>query len=192
MSPNRYHTTHQVAKLLGVSLPTVVNWVEKGLLDAHKTPGGHRRIAATSLVVFAQKHNYPLAGDTLVGAGETRRVLLIDDDRDCSETVAEYLQLKGDIRSALAESPVEAGYKLAQFRPELVLLSMQIGGIDSVDLGHQLMELASPRPLRLMAWSDSDADGIEQRTLEAGFVAFLTKPFPLDEMLRGIQTHLLD
>ena len=192
MSAKRYHTTHQVAKLLGVSLPTVVNWVDKGLLDAHRTPGGHRRIGASSLVSFARKHNYPLTGESVVVEGEGCRVLLIDDDRDSSETVREYLKVAGNIHSAHAESPVEAGYQLARFTPEVVLLRMQIGGINSILLGQQLMELAKPRPLRLVAWSDFYSPDLEKGALQAGFVAFLTKPIQLDAMLTEIRLHLLD
>ena len=43
-----YFTTFQVAKFLGVSPPTVVNWVNSGLLVAHRTPGGHRRMRAVA------------------------------------------------------------------------------------------------------------------------------------------------
>jgi len=192
LASNRYHTTHQVAQLLGVSLPTVVNWVEKGLLDAHRTPGGHRRICASSLVRFARENNYPLVGGALQPTGERRRVLLIDDDRDSSDTVSEYLALKGNIQIALAEGPVEAGYQLSRFSPEVVLLRMQIGGINSLALGQQLMELARPHPLRVVAWSDFHDPNLELRTREAGFVSFLTKPTKLNAMLNEIQSHLFD
>ena len=64
-----YYTTYQVAKHLGVSLPTVVNWVNSGLLAAHRTPGGHRRIARNDIIAFAREHNYPLSREFLDEGG---------------------------------------------------------------------------------------------------------------------------
>jgi excisionase family DNA binding protein len=42
-------TTLQVARRIGVSVGTVQHWVERGLLNAWKTPGGHRRIDPQSV-----------------------------------------------------------------------------------------------------------------------------------------------
>ena len=192
MAPNRYRTTHQVAKLLGVSLPTVVNWVEKGLIDAHRTPGGHRRICPNSLARFARNNNYPIVGGDLFSSVERRRVLIIDDDRNSSDTVSEYLALKGNIQSALAEGPVEAGFQLSRFSPEVVLLRMQIGGINCLALGQRLIDLARPHPLRVVAWSDFHDPNLERRARDAGFVSFLTKPTKLNVMLNEIQNNLVD
>eukprot|EP01036_Dinobryon_divergens_P016193 gene16192-21946_t len=37
-------TTREAASRLGISIGTVQLWVEKGLLSAWKTEGGHRRV----------------------------------------------------------------------------------------------------------------------------------------------------
>ena len=55
------YTTFQVARFLGVSPPTVVNWVTGGLLAAYRTPGGHRRIRRSDLIQFALERGFPLA-----------------------------------------------------------------------------------------------------------------------------------
>jgi excisionase family DNA binding protein len=50
----RFLTTNQIAQLVGVSERTVANWVDRGHLDAFRTPGGHRRIKPDALRVFLQ------------------------------------------------------------------------------------------------------------------------------------------
>lgn len=40
-------TTAQMAKICGVSIPTIHNWISKGMLKCEKTLGGHRRILAS-------------------------------------------------------------------------------------------------------------------------------------------------
>ena len=81
-----YYTTYQVAKFLGVSLPTVVNWVNNGLLAAHRTPGGHRRIA--------QRCRGECCGvDRGRSASRTRGslVTLIDDTTDLPDPWSEVI-----------------------------------------------------------------------------------------------------
>src|SRR5512137_2401647 len=72
----RFYTTYEAAHLLGVSLPTVVNWVKARRLKAHRTPGGHRRIAREELAGFMQRHGIPLPAD-LADAVESRRKALV-------------------------------------------------------------------------------------------------------------------
>ena len=51
----KYYTTTQAAKILGISIATVQRMVEKGLVKAFVTEGGHRRIWASSLSSYAQE-----------------------------------------------------------------------------------------------------------------------------------------
>ena len=45
-------TTQDVAKKLGCSIRSVQLWMEQGLLEGFKTPGGHRRISQASFNRF--------------------------------------------------------------------------------------------------------------------------------------------
>ena len=56
----RFYTTFEAAHVLGVSLPTVVNWIKARRLKAHRTPGGHRRIAREELAAFMSRHGMPM------------------------------------------------------------------------------------------------------------------------------------
>lgn len=52
-------TTHDVATELGVTIRSVQLWVEQGVFDAWKTPGGHRRITRESFTKVAlRRTNY--------------------------------------------------------------------------------------------------------------------------------------
>ena len=50
-----WYTTGDVARLLGVSDRTVVNWVRAGILQAFTTPGGHRRFRVPEIDEFLQQ-----------------------------------------------------------------------------------------------------------------------------------------
>lgn len=58
MKKTTYYSAPALAKLLGVNVSTVKRWVDKNILQAEITPGGHRRVSAEALAQFIanQKH----------------------------------------------------------------------------------------------------------------------------------------
>ncbi len=58
-------TPREAARLLGISYPTIKQWILSGKLATQPTPGGHHRIAESALKPF-------LAKDKLKPAAESR------------------------------------------------------------------------------------------------------------------------
>jgi excisionase family DNA binding protein len=56
---DRLYTTNQLAALFGVVPTTVIDWVERGKLDAFKTLGGHRRITHQAVLTFLERNRLP-------------------------------------------------------------------------------------------------------------------------------------
>jgi excisionase family DNA binding protein len=98
-----YYTTFEAARLLGVSLPTVVNWIKARRIKAHRTPGGHRRIAREDLAAFFVRHGMPMPGE-LSGAVQGRRKALV-------------VAGAGPAREGLVRQLVAAGYAVEQASP---------------------------------------------------------------------------
>ena len=48
-------TPREAARLLGISYPTIKQWILTGKLKTHPTPGGHHRIAESALKPFLEK-----------------------------------------------------------------------------------------------------------------------------------------
>jgi excisionase family DNA binding protein len=185
-----YLTTHKVAKLMGVSLPTVVTWVNAGKLAAHRTPGGHRRIAAPDLVRFAREYNYPLSEDFLRMVDPVPRVLVVDDDQAFCEMVRDYLEMKGSFRVEIANSGFAAGMIVARFRPDLILMDIMMPDMDGFQVLATLRESAENRSTPVLACTAYRDPELDERIARESFDGFLQKPLRLDHLLDVVSRKL--
>lgn len=165
-----FYTTHDAARLLGVSLPTVVNWIKARRLKAHRTPGGHRRIAREDLAAFMVKHGMPLP-DELTGAAPGRRkALVLGEAGPMREGLARQLAA-GAYAVEQASAGFAAGAAAARFQPDLVVVVAS--GPDGGDL---LAGLRSDRELSAVpVVAVGLAEWIEPLT-EAGCALALSRP----------------
>jgi len=185
-----YYTTYQVANFLGVSLPTVVNWVKSGLLDAHKTPGGHRRIAHNDVIAFAREHDYPLSRELLGGADGPAKVLVVDDEKDFSEMVKEYLRIKGGFDVEVADSGFQAGFTVARFKPDIILMDIMMPDMDGFEVHRMLRDDPDTRHIPVVACTAYRDPETDRRIEEDRFDGFVEKPLKLDHLLDVIRQKL--
>ena len=91
----RFYTTFEAAYVLGVSLPTVVNWIKARRLKAHRTPGGHRRIAREELAAFMSRHGIPLPEELADAVDVRRKALVVGEAGYALDHVVRQLQEAG-------------------------------------------------------------------------------------------------
>ncbi len=53
--PQAYFTPRQAAHMLGISYPTIKQWILAGILRSRTTPGGHHRISQNALKPFLER-----------------------------------------------------------------------------------------------------------------------------------------
>ena len=172
----RYYTTFEAAHLLGVSLPTVVNWIKARRLRAHRTPGGHRRIAREDLAGFMVRHGMPLPEELADAVAGRRKALVIAEAGPHREGITRRLAAAGYAVDQ-ASPGFAAGAAAARFEPDVVVLHAI-----APDGGEPLRGLRSDRELSsvpVVALAQAEwEDGLR----EAGCVAAVPR-IPADGAL---------
>jgi excisionase family DNA binding protein len=167
-------TTLDVARLCGVSRPTVVRWIEGGKLEAYRTPGGHRRVRQSALQTFCREQGVPL-----VSAEEGHRpVLVVDDEPYIRSAMVKLLQrLAPEIPVLAAEDAFQASKLVARHTPALVFLDLRLPGMDGFTFLEHIRTTEVGRATQVVAISGLSDRDLHLRTERAGFAGLLRKPF---------------
>lgn len=131
-STSDHYTTLEVARMLGMAVRSVQLMVDRGDLEAWKTPGGHRRISKASVERWLASRQ-PSAGD---GGSRGRRagaarVLLIEDSTHFQNLVS--LLVKQQFPQAelsIADDGISGLAMVGQLQPEILLIDILLPGID--------------------------------------------------------------
>ena len=112
------------------------------------------------------------------------RVLLVDDDTQLTEMLAEYLQPEGMAVTAVASGP--QGLRRAQQEEyDLIVLDVMLPGLSGFDVLRQLREASVQTPVLMLTARGDDVDRIVG--LEMGADDYLSKPFNPRELLARVK-----
>ena len=116
------------------------------------------------------------------------KVVLIVEDNDKNMKLArDILQAKG--YATLEAITGEEGVHIAKAElPDLVLMDIQLPGIDGIEAFRQLR--ADPRTARIpiAAFTASVTPSDRSKVIEAGFDAFLSKPIDLKQFVATVRS----
>ena len=112
-----------------------------------------------------------------------RTVLVVDDNRDAADSLAELLRSLG--ATVLVAYGGEEALRVAQANPSLDIAVLDIGmpGMDGCELARRLRAERNGAPLTLFALTGWGQQGYRDRIAAAGFDHHLLKPLNLAEFL---------
>ena len=113
----------------------------------------------------------------------TRRILVVDDNKDTASSLAEILRHTGhETRAAFdGRDALEAA---SEFRPDVVILDLGMPGMDGYALARRLREQADGDKIALLALSGYATEWDRTTSREAGFDGHLAKPVDFDALTR--------
>jgi PAS domain S-box-containing protein len=120
-------------------------------------------------------------------AGGPLRVLVVDDQRELADGLAELLVLSG-YESATAYGGLEALELARRKAPDVILLDLDLPDLDGFAVARRIRERQADQPL-LVAISGFGGERHMERSREAGIDRHLVKPVDIEqvlELLRGV------
>jgi CheY-like chemotaxis protein len=165
-------------------------------LQSTEAPGTSRmRAAAARHAAQRVDHSFQLTQlvhESPASAGEEASVatttpgtfvLVIEDNVDAAETLAEILELSGH-RVRLAYDGTIGIQMARELKPEVVLCDIGLPDVNGYEVARTLRAEQSLRSTRLIAVTGYAQYADKQKAVDAGFDAHLTKPPDLDKLIK--------
>ncbi|WP_372525808.1 response regulator [Piscinibacter sp.] len=195
LAPAASYSTAEVARRLGVSIPTVQRWVDSGHLNAWKTVGGHRRIDAESAEAFFKSHALQLAGHATSGvqAQETPvSVIVVDDNPDDRDLLVALVEtaLPG-AAITVAENGFQALVSIGQKVPDVLITDIVMPHMNGVEMLRQLSTQCVVRPRAIVAVSSRTPEQFAKLGSLPTDVKFVAKPIDQQQFIETLQSAVL-
>jgi CheY-like chemotaxis protein len=117
------------------------------------------------------------------------RVLIVDDNELNLEIAAHVLRRDG-FEVATAHDGRAALARLAERLPDLVLMDIQLPGLDGLTLTRQLRDDPTTRHLVIVAFTAFAMKGDRERMIAAGCDGYIAKPIDVARFADQVRAHL--
>lgn len=176
----------QAAKRCALNRVTLWKYVKSGELKASLTPGGHYRIHLKDLESFMRaKGMYPLGSFQPLD----RKVLIVDDDPKIQRLLTKVFS-QGEYQTEVASDGFEAGVKIIEFKPGLVILDLVMPGMDGFEVCRRIKENSNTSHIKVLVITGYDTEENKERIMSAGADAYMTKPLDMDLLMPHVNNLL--
>ncbi|MHC4983592.1 MAG: response regulator [Planctomycetota bacterium] len=181
-------STFAIAQMLQVDPGSVANWIDRSLLKAFRTPGGHRRVVAEDLVCFLKAHEMPIPDEL---RSSPVRVLVVDAEPGVTRQMARAIKsCHSDYEVIEAHDGFKAGALVATLKPEVVILDLEMPGLDGYEVCRLIKSRQDTGGTEVLAMTACPSPESERRILRCGARVCLGKPLAAVELCKEIDAAL--
>ncbi len=172
--------SNEVTNLLMGSPITVCEWMQNGMLHAEVAGVVQRPFTMGDVAQFARENgkqfNRPDRGDL--------RVLIVNSDVQSASRLVEILDTLSESTETVAvHSIFDAGRKITDFRPDIVLIDSKILRQESLEICRLIKSEHATRHVQVVAVLDPADRDHKQRLLMAGADSCLNAPIDNQALL---------
>jgi len=117
-----------------------------------------------------------------------RTLLLVDDEADLRENLAEQFELSGEFKIVHAQNAHEAISLVAALTPDVVIMDAGLPDLDGREAVKEMRRAGFRRPVIMLSGHDSEADMVIG--LDSGANDYVAKPFRFAELLARVRAQL--
>lgn len=118
------------------------------------------------------------------------RVVLVVEDNEQNMELATYLLEEAGFTVRQATDPGEARDALARGRPDLVLMDMNLAGVDGLSVVAELRRQPQHASLPILALTAHAMRGDRERFLQGGCDGYIAKPIDVKTFIADVEAAL--
>jgi len=183
-----FFTTFEVGALCQVYHTSVINWVNKGQLKAHTTPGKHRRIQKDDLLKFMKEFKFPVPPEL---KSSEHKILAVDDDLVTLKLLKKaFFPYSQKIHLQATTNGIEALVLIGKDRPDLIILDVVMPEMDGIQVCRVLKSRPETQGIKIVAITGQELSENEESFLNENVEGLFRKPFSPLELIEKSFTLL--
>ena len=119
----------------------------------------------------------------------SKKVLIVDDEVNIVISL-EFLMEQAGYTVDVARSGDEALAKVAEFRPDLILLDVMLPGINGFDICQRIRQTPAWQHMKVVMLTAKGREVEITKGLALGADAYITKPFSTKALLAEVESQL--
>ncbi|MEP0851597.1 MULTISPECIES: ATP-binding protein [Cyanophyceae] len=134
-------------------------------------------------------------GDVNLAARDTKRILVVEDHAFNQALISDVLELEGYVVELIYDGStmleaMRSPYVLARSLPNLILMDIQLPGVDGFEIMRQLKAHPLWRSVPVIAMTAMAMSGDRDRCLAAGADGYISKPLDLDTVITTVRSFI--
>ncbi len=178
---NRITTSEDIGEALGLSPNTVSNHL-KSILS--KTSTSSKTELLSAFIMYSLKRL-----DQAKLFTKKTKVLIVDDEPEVGEVLADHLSSRGLECLTVNESPTVL-HKISEFTPDVILSDIRMPGLDGITLLKEIRKFYKYKPVVLFMTGYSEYN--KEECMNEGAADFFTKPVDFDRLFFVIMEHFIE
>ncbi|MES9989019.1 MAG: response regulator [Candidatus Thiodiazotropha endolucinida] len=184
-----YLSPGETAEILKVTPASLRGWTRKGILRAETTRGGHRRFPVSEVIRLARIKGLDVESSLLMSI----RLLIIDSDiESCMALQKSLSSFAGVSKVEVAHDGFTAGCLVTQFHPDVILLDLNVPGIDSAQICNFIKRDHQTKFIRVIAMCRNCSKKLQKQIVNLGAEVCFSKPLSLNLLKQALGLEDLD
>lgn len=186
---SKHLTIGEIADYCRVPYSTVIKWLKTGKLKSFPGTEECSQVSRSDFIEFLHTYKLPVAYELY--ENKRKRILIVDDDTSIVEFLRDILSEIESLEIETAYNGREAGNKIAEFKPHIIILDLWMPGINGFEICRHLKYNPATSAIKILAITGYPCPQAIRKITNTGADYLMEKPIDT-EKLRKVIVQLLE